>query len=1270
MSETLWGADRSVDSIDIGTRAIYQGREAAAPRTLIDLLDATAAACPDAEALDDGTSVLTYRELVAGTEHTARRLRQAGIGRGDRVGIRIASGTAELYVTILGVLAAGAAYVPVDAEDPEDRAELVWAQAGVCAVAGTGGQLTRLGAPTGSADRPRPADEAWIIFTSGSTGTPKGVAVSHRSAAAFVDAEARLFLPRNPIGPGDRVLAGLSVAFDASCEEMWLAWRHGACLVPAPRSVVRSGADLGDWLTSRRISVVSTVPTLAAMWPVQALSGIRLLILGGESCPPELAARLDGPDRQVWNTYGPTEATVVACATRLHAGQPVRIGLPLDGWDLAVVDQRGEPVGWGETGELVIGGVGLARYLDPVKDAQKYAPLPALGWDRAYRSGDLVRADPEGLVFLGREDGQVKIGGRRIELGEVDAALLALPGVAAAVTAVQTTEAGQQVLVGYVILADGVTELDRTLITRRLPAAVVPLIAVLDDLPTRASGKVDRSALPWPLPDTGAGEQSWLAQQWTKVLGVPVTADTDFFAAGGASLAAAHLVSLVRQRFPALSVADLYQCPTLGELTARLDELGATTASARAVRPVPRHVGVSQTLILVALLTVRGARWLTLLALFDNVVTWLFGADQWAPTAPWPLVLAGWALLITLPGRLATTVLAIRLLTKGIAPGEHRRGGATHLRLWTAERLVLLGGLAEITGTHWCLRYARALGCQVGENVELHALPPVTGLGSFGDGCSVESEVDLAGWWLDGDVLHVGTVRVGAGARVGTRSTLMPGSVVAQGAEVAPGTCVTGTAQDEPAGTWPQARADRSTGLRWLYTTSLQLLGLLPMLAVLPGLLLTWVMVNQDSTLGQVVVNLLESVVPATLLTVLCYAALLALAVRLLGRLVRPGTHPSDGWTAWGAWLTTKLTDTARQTLFPLYAGLLTPHWLRLLGAKIGRRVEASTVHTAPSLLHVADGAFLADDCLLAPAELRGGWLRLGTARVGRRAFVGNSGIVGADRQVGDQALIGVLSTAPEAANTSSSWLGRPAIRLPRTAETTDPTRTFEPPRGLVLARAAVESLRVLPLLLAAMLAESVAIALQSVDVLAGGAWALAASGLVLLAAGLVACLLTSGVKWLLLGRFRRGEHPLWSSFVWRNELADTFVEELGVPWLGRLAEGTPLLTGWLRTLGARIGRGVWCETHWLPEYDLVSIGEGASVNRGCVVQTHLFHDRLMRLDQVELGRGATVGPHSIVLPGSRVGESTTVGAVSLVMRDEQLPARTRWQGNPVSAWR
>lgn len=299
------------------------------PRTLIDILHATATLHPDAPALDDGDVQLTYAELIADIDESVAWLAARGIGRGDRIGIRMPSGSYALYVAILASLAVGAAYVPVDADDPPERADLVFGEAQVVAIITDQGLVRGPGSSRGwRAGPPMIRDDAWIIFTSGSTGTPKGVAVTHRSAAAFVDAESRIFLQDNQIGPGDRVLAGLSVAFDASCEEMWLAWRYGACLVPAPRSLVRSGMDLGPWLVARDITVVSTVPTLAALWPAEALEAVRLLIFGGEACPPELAERLAVDGREVWNTYGPTEATVVACAAPLEPDAPVRIGLP------------------------------------------------------------------------------------------------------------------------------------------------------------------------------------------------------------------------------------------------------------------------------------------------------------------------------------------------------------------------------------------------------------------------------------------------------------------------------------------------------------------------------------------------------------------------------------------------------------------------------------------------------------------------------------------------------------------------------------------------------------------------------------------------------------------------------------------------------------------------------------------------------------------------------------------------------------------------------
>ncbi|MET8295291.1 Pls/PosA family non-ribosomal peptide synthetase [Streptomyces sp. NPDC005180] len=1280
-----------------GKSARFRAGPPAPPRTLVDVFTATARAHPDEPALDDGTTCLTYRALAAEVERRRRVLAACGIGLGDRVGVRVPSGTNDLYVCVLAVLAAGAAYVPVDAEDPDERAALVFSEAGVRAVLGAGPGIELTGPRAHERVRsapPSPGHDAWIIFTSGSTGRPKGVAVTHRSAAAFVDAEAALFLGDEPLGPGDRVMAGLSVAFDASCEEMWLAWRHGACLVPVPRSQVRGGAELGPWLVDQEITVVSTVPTLAALWEPESLDEVRLLVFGGEACPPELSRRLVTEGREVWNTYGPTEATVVACAALLTGEEPVRIGLPLAGWELAVVDSAGEPVPMGGSGELVIGGVGLARYLDPAKDAEKYAPLPALGWPRAYRSGDLVRAEPEGLVFLGRADEQVKLGGRRIELGEVDAALQALPGVSGAAAAVRTARGGNQLLVGYLVTQDGWDHAESLARLRAaLPAALVPLLAPVDTLPTRTSGKVDRDALPWPLPGTEApapaeelhGTEAWLAAQWSQALGVPVTgADDDFFAIGGGSLAAARLASLLRTRYPAAAVLDVYQQPVLRKLARRLEKTVTQDEAPRTVTPVPARSRILQCLLLLPLFTLAGLRRTVVLFALGNVLH-RFGPYPWAPAVSWWLVAAGAVLLLSPPGRLAIAAGGARLLLRGVAAGRHPRGGGVHLRLWTAERLAECAGATSLTGA-WLERYARALGARVGPEVDLHSLPPVTGMLRLGRGCAVEAEVDLCGHWLDGDQLVIGPVRVGAGAVVGTRSLLFPGARIGKRAEVAPGSAVVGhvpTGQrwaGAPAvrlgrarHDWPPHRPPRPLLWRAMYGVTGVALTALPLLAALPALWVAGRFVPAGAGPARALRGALLAVAPGALAYGLAYALLVLAGVRILSLGLRPGCHPTHSRTGWQAWAVTQLMDLARDTLFPLYAALATPVWLRLLGMRVGRRAEVSTVLGLPSLTTVGDGAFLADDTLTAPCERGGGWVRIGHAQIGRRAFLGNSGMTAPGRTVPEDGLVGVLSATPKKAKKGRSYLGLPPVRLPRSAAVADHSRTYDPPARLLWARGLVELLRLVPVFCSAALAVLTAAALCALATAPGGAGPAGAallSGVVLLAAGALACGVTVAAKWLLMGRHRVGEHPLWSAFVWRGELADTFVEVLAVPWLAGSVPGTALLTLWLRGLGARIGRGVWCESHWLPETDLVTLGDGVSVNRGCVLQTHLFHDRILRTDTVVLREGATLGPGGIVLPGSTVGARSTVGPASLVMAGESVPDGTRWLGNPIEAWR
>lgn len=1285
----------------LGDDNLLRAQHAPPPRTLLDIFHDTASQCPDDAAVDNGAEQLTYEELAEAADQLAADLNAVGVGRGDRVGVRIKSGTTTLYVAILGVLAAGAAYVPVDADDPDDRARLIFGEAGIAAVVGSDltVALRRPVADSRMPDPPGPGDDAWIIFTSGSTGTPKGVAVTHRSAAAFVDAEARMFLQDQPLGPQDRVMAGLSVAFDASCEEMWLAWAHGAALVPAPRSLVRTGVDVGPWLVANGITVVSTVPTLVTLWPDESLSAVRLLILGGEACPPEIGARLVHPGREVWNTYGPTEATVVSCGARLDRVGSVRIGLPLDGWDLAVVDGREQHVAPGEAGQLVIGGVGLARYLDPDKDAEKFAAMPTLGWDRAYRSGDLVRYDPQGLVFLGRADDQVKLGGRRIELGEIDNALLGVSGVRGAAAAVRGTTAGNTLLVGY-LTVDDTFVLGEALeqLRERFPAALVPRLAVVDALPTRTSGKVDRDALPWPLPGTHdvgperlalEGNEEWIASLWLEVVGAAVTSREDnFFDLGGGSLTAAQIVSRLRTRYPEVTVADLYEHPTVKALAGALERMAAPAQrSRRQVRPTPTKTQVGQLAFMLPLRMVSGLRWLTWLALLNNLSVEWAGLD-FLPRISWLWVLLGWAVLIFPVGRMTLSAVGARILLSGVTAGTYPRGGKVHLRLWLAERLAEECGALNLAGSAWLPYYARALGAHVGRSVDLHSAPPVTGMLTLGDGCAIEPEVDLTGHWLDGDVVHIGRITVGADARIGTRSTLGPGAVVGRAAEVAPGSSVQGQLapgefwSGSPAervatarGPWSSQRPSRHAVWAVAYAAAGTTVSLLPVLAVLAAV---WVVLSSahstapaSDSIGALVATLFGWLPLMVILALLVLALLVALSARVVALGLRPGHFPVHSRSAWQAWVLLRLLDEARAWLYPLYASTVTSAWLRLLGAKIGQNVEASTVLMIPTLTTVNDQAFLADDTLIGSYELGGGWLRVERVKIGKRAFIGNSGMAAAGRKVPKQSLVAVLSAAPrrKQARAGSSWLGSPPRQLRRAVDPGEASRTYEPTRRLRTARAAVELCRLVPVVVSAAIALGVAAVLEVVVDRGGFLLAAAVSGMVLMGAGVAAAAIASTAKWALVGRHRVGEHPLWSSFVWRNELADTFVELVAAPWFARAATGTPALNVWLRSLGTTVGVGVWCESYWLPEPDLVELRDGVTVNAGCVVQTHLFHDRVMSLDRVVLRRGATLGPNSVILPAAVIGRDATVGPVSLVMRGESVPDKTRWIGNPIGPW-
>ena len=409
----------------------------------------------------------------------------------------------------------------------------------------------------------------------------------------------------------------------------------------------------------------------------------------------------------MWNTYGPTEATVVACARThgrhgpgAHRAAARRLG-PRRRRRRRAAGRR-----WARVGELVIGGVGLARYLDPAKDAEKYAPMPSLGWERAYRSGDLVRAEPAGLLFLGRADEQVKLGGRRIELGEVDAALQACRASPARPPPCARRAAGQQILVGYVAATDPDFDVDG----RARPARAsscrprwCPLLAVVDELPTRTSGKVDRDALPWPLPGAGGrpsthsastGTAAWLAELWTDD---PRRADRPARTTTSSPTAAASLDrGPAGHRAPrAVPRGDGRTSTTTRgsgrSPTGSTNSRPPTTRRARAwSRRRPVRTQLAQIAAIVPLHDARRA------ALADvarrslnNVARPGSPTCRWAPTVSWWWSLV-WFVAASSPrsGGWRSPSSAPGCCCAACSPGRYPRGGSVHLRLWSPQRLA------------------------------------------------------------------------------------------------------------------------------------------------------------------------------------------------------------------------------------------------------------------------------------------------------------------------------------------------------------------------------------------------------------------------------------------------------------------------------------------------------------------------------------------------------------------------------------------------------
>ncbi|MGW1241725.1 non-ribosomal peptide synthase/polyketide synthase [Streptomyces bobili] len=551
----------------------------AAGVSLPELFAAQVAATPDAVALVRGDVELTYRQLDADANRFAYSLIARGVGPEQIVAVALPR-SVESVVAVLGVLKAGAAYLPVDPAYPAERIAFMLDDARPAVVIDDPALVAETsGGPEADpgvvVDARHPA---YVIYTSGSTGRPKGVVVSHTGVSGLVAAQ----VDRLGVAPGSRVLQCASPSFDASFWDLCSAVLTGAALVLAP-----SEAPL-EALTDRRLGVTHvTLPPSALAAVDSADLTATTLVVAGEACAPELVARW-APSRRMINAYGPTETTVCATMSEpLSPGTRVPpIGRPVAGFRVYVLDERLRIVPPGVAGELYVAGPGLARgYLNRAGlTAGRFVACPfGPAGARMYRTGDVVRRRTDGeLEYVGRADDQVKVRGFRVELGEVEAALAEHPAVAQAAVL-----AGEDRLIGYAAARPGVAVRPAELaayLRDRLPDYLVPAaFVILDVLPLTPSGKLDRAAL--PAPDTGPAEagraprtpqEQILCELFAEVLGLArVGLDDDFFDLGGHSLLATRLAARVRSVLGVeLGLRTLFLAPTVAGLAEALAEAG------------------------------------------------------------------------------------------------------------------------------------------------------------------------------------------------------------------------------------------------------------------------------------------------------------------------------------------------------------------------------------------------------------------------------------------------------------------------------------------------------------------------------------------------------------------------------------------------------------------------------------------------------------------------------------------------------------------------
>ncbi|MCW8408689.1 amino acid adenylation domain-containing protein [Legionella sp. PATHC035] len=1270
---------------------------------------------------------ISYQELENRANQLAHFLYENEISKGSIVGILLER-SIECYVAILATLKSGAAYVPIEVDYPDERINYIFSDLPFDAVLTSSLQLAqkKLAWPTTYvidtlaeeiSKRPThrliqdglgPDDLCYIIYTSGSTGKPKGVEITQRSICHYVQTASKLY----GITSDDKVYQGFSLAFDASLEEFWMAFANGAALVACTAKEVRSGLGLIPFLQQHRVSVFSTVPTL-----LSALEGhlpdLRLLILGGETCSSALVKRWSRDGLRILNTYGPTEATIIATYAECHPDKEITIGQPLPGYEVLILDEQLQEVADGEEGELCIAGVALARgYVNrPENTAEKFILNPANKNQRLYRTGDLVSRAPNGdLRFAGRVDDQIKLRGFRIELSEIETVIMQYAGIKQAVVSLHALE--QPTLVAYLLLDTNhvldVNEL-KDFLKSRLPDYMVPaLIEILEAFPVLASGKVNRKELPKPTqqktethykePKTELARE--IALVWEKVFdcnNISVNADF-FYDLGGHSLHAAKVISNLR-KIPVLkniSILDLYKNPTISQLEEKFSALNANSQ----VSEVPA-----------AKKKYRAPQWKYYLCgvgqFFGCLLQYAVGTLQllavilcysWV-SSEYSIIsresqLAFLALFLSMPIiSLFITICLKWILLGRVKAGEYPLWGWFYFRWWLVQRLLKNLFLAKfLVGSPLAAIYYRLLGAKIGKNCYLGSMQvSAHDLLTVGDNTSIGSDCRLNGYIVEDGWLKIGSINIGNNCYVGSRavvglntqiedngvlddmSMLHDQGLIPQGAYFAGSPALSGTAPADHV-TRKKIAVEESTMLENTLFGILHYLGVVFVMVVyylclIPSISLISYYYDQSHYFT----TMFFAIPLGAILFLGLYYLCIVICKKIIMDKIKPGEYPLKSFYYFRHWIMVKLLD--GDEISVMADTLYLPMFLRLLGAKLGKGVElGETPHIIPDLVTIEEGGFAASSVALAWPSVCNGFISFAPVTVGRRAFVGNVSLLPAGKSMGEGALLGCLSVTPpgdKATEPYSAWLGSPAVFLPKRELFVgfSDKDTFYPSKKLYCMRLAIEFMRIiLPSTFSLIALFNMLYVLDYM--LSEYSWF--ATALVLPPAEMFFTVCLVGVlvalKWLMLGRLKPLTKPIWDPFIWKNDVIEYSYNYYTNPHLTNKVLGTPFALWIHRCLGTKAGKRVFTDSAEFSEFDLITIGNDVCINAETIIQTHLYEDRIFKVSNVTIGSGCNIGVGSIVLYNTLMEENSCLGSLSLLMKGERLPENTHWAGIPAQS--